>query len=94
MADRESAPVELRPVVRWFAEQMELALRQDGWREDDPEDLLAVLRSEMDDLEDEACEYERPKTAIAQAIIVANFAMMVADHFREDGPSRDQGMTL
>lgn len=88
------APIVARPVVRWFAEQMELALRQDGWRDEEPEDLLSILRSEVDDLEDEACEYERPKTAVAQAIIVANLAMMVADHFRDGGPSQDQGYDL
>lgn len=93
-----SEKVELRPVVQWFAEQMELKLRENdhkgGWHEDDPESLVDRIREEVEELADEALEFERPKSAIAEAADVANMAMMVADHFREGGPSQDQGKTL
>lgn len=84
-----------RPILLWFAEQMEFALRRNdhkgGWHEDEPQSLVDRIREEIEEMEAEACEYERPSGAIAEAANVANMAMMVADHFREGGPSRDQG---
>lgn len=120
--------VPLRPVVQWFAEQMELALREHddkgGWHEDAPHLLLARVLDETSELIDEMSEPGKAARAFAsaswcahsaagalrsfgnfleckgtgetlnEAVDVANMAMMVADHFRDGGPSRDQGQTL
>jgi len=109
MTDAEK-PLELRPVVLWFAQQMELKLRENdhkgGWHGDDPHSLCHGVIGEADELiaaaddaviaDDEslsgAGDYYR--AAVAEAADVAAMAMMVADHFRENGPSVDQGRTL
>lgn len=109
--------VKLRPVVQWFAEQMELALRRNdrkgGWHECDPVALARRVGQELKELRDAmeeygppgcgcreaACPHVRIFTPSAEDIIkegadVGAMAMMVADHFREGGPSVDQGETL
>lgn len=93
-------PIELRPVVLWFAQQMELKLRENdhkgGWHEDDPWSLSHRVLEEADELS-EAVEPESVagrSARISEAVDVANMALMVADHFRENGPSKDQGRTL
>jgi hypothetical protein len=105
---RPGAPVErvrLRPVVLWFAEQMERALRENdhkgGWHELPPLSLAGEATSHGDEMfatlcvedENEASVPHDPKRVITEAVASASFTMMVADHFRDGGPSRDQGLT-
>ena len=103
-------PIELRPVVLWFAQQMELKLRENdhkgGWHKHDPRDLAHRVIEEADKLledaevaviaDDESLSNvnDHYRAAIAEAANIANMAMMVADHFRDGGPSEDQGRTL
>lgn len=91
-----------RASVRWFAEQMELALRRNdhkgGWHNDRPGQLSERICQEWAELE-EARVSPNLHTAdhaqvIREAADVANMAHMVADHYREGGPSIDQGHTL
>lgn len=91
-----------RASVRWFAEQMELALRRNdhkgGWHNDRPGQLSERICQEWAELE-EARVSPNLHTAdsaqvIREAADVANMAHMVADHYREGGPSLDQGHTL
>lgn len=100
-ATRSEATVEIRPVMRWFAEQMELALRANdhkgGWQDDDPLKLAERIVGEYAELEialGGPLRREGWLRVIAEAADIANMAMMVADHFREGGPSRDQGHDL
>jgi hypothetical protein len=108
--------IKLRPVVRWFAEQMEAALRRNdhkgGWHECDPVALARRVGQELKELRgameeygppgcgcrEAACPHARIFTPSADDIIgeaadVGAMAAMVADHFREGGPSEDQGRT-
>jgi hypothetical protein len=96
-AEAGTSPLNVRPVVRWFAEQMELALRRNdskgGWHECDPSDLVDRVREEVEEMAESSnsiCDGAELDT-ILEAADVANMAMMVADHFREGGPSRNQG---
>lgn len=80
--------VEARPVVQWFAKQMEQALRKNdhkgGWDKCDPYDLLERLREESDELHEAIGPSGRmfPGLAvIAEAADVANYAMMIADQY-------------
>jgi NTP pyrophosphatase (non-canonical NTP hydrolase) len=95
MADERTA-IELRPVVRWFAEQMELKLREkDGhkpsWDKHEVDSLLFDMSGEVLELAKEL-EPNAPDAAavIREAADVASLAMMIADHHREGGPSRDR----
>jgi hypothetical protein len=88
----------VRPLVRWFAEQMESALQRNdhkgGWHNDDPAKLAERIVGEYAELEIVLGGPLNRKgwlRVIEEAADVANMAMMVADHFREGGPSRDQG---
>lgn len=107
--------VEPRPLIRWFAEQMELKLRENdhkgGWHEDEPMALLKRVRQETKELSDAiencgppncgcreaGCQHTSfftqttAEDVVREAADVANMAMMVADHFRSGGPSREQG---
>ena len=85
-----SKSVELRPVVRAFAEAMELKLRENdhkpGWKDDDPEILVDRLMEEVGELQYEveglSSNREWPgerEKVLREAADVANFAMMVAD---------------
>jgi hypothetical protein len=103
-----AAPIELRPVVLWFAQQMELRLRENdhkgGWHEMDPSNLVMRAQDELSELEDAVDEHpmddDDPENAdanaacIREAADIANMVLMVADHFRDGGPSEDQGETL
>lgn len=105
---REAEGIEVRASVRWFAEQMELALRKNdnkgGWHDMDPYDLANRVDDEADELreavedhpmaDDDAQSGVASMECITEAADVANMAMMVADHFRDGGPSVDQGRTL
>lgn len=89
--------LEPRPAVLWFAQQMELALRANdhkgGWHQDDPLELCERIDDELLELKDSLTTCP-PPGRISEAADVANMAMMVADHFRKNGPSEDQGRTL
>jgi len=89
--------IELRPVVLWFAQQMELKLRENdhkgGWHEMDPLDLCERIDEELLELKESLASPPR-RNRVREAADVAAMAMMVADHFRDGGPSVDQGSTL
>lgn len=76
---------ELRPTVRWFAERMELALREHdadrgetGWRELSIPHLVERLLQEA--IEVEAARGAGGEVLVAECADVANIAMMVADN--------------
>lgn len=91
--------VELRPEVRWFAEQMELKLRlndhKGGWVDCDTEYLLSRLKDEYVELE-EALNISCPHcgrrmspgnitNVLSECLDIANFALMIADtHDKEN----------
>lgn len=108
-AEQAPAAVELRPVVLWFAQQMELKLRENehkgGWHHCDVGVLRARIGEELRELgyalrrafaaqrgSEKAKELDA--LVIRESADVGAMAMMVADHFREGGPSQDQGRTL
>ncbi|HKY40736.1 MAG TPA: hypothetical protein VJN18_32600 [Polyangiaceae bacterium] len=101
--------VKLRPVVQWFAEQMERKLRENdhkgGWDADNKYSLMNRIGQELRELRAVARKYaelhfgdttreQLAERGVREAADVANMAMMVADHFRNGGPSKDQGKTL
>lgn len=75
--------IELRPAVKWFAEQMELRLRRNdhkgGWSNCTHSYLKRRLRNEVSELEHELTLVENNEMVIHEAADVANFAMMIAD---------------
>lgn len=85
---RDGADI-LRPEVRWFAEQMELALRRNdhkgGWQDCDYEYLSDRLRDETLELEGAVFGGGLNEAIINEAVDVANFAMMIADNARKAG---------
>lgn len=87
----------VRPVVRWFAEQMEAALRKNdhkgGWHQDDPLELCERVDDELLELKDSLTTCPA-WGRVLEAVDVGTMAMMVADHFRDGGPSVDQGHTV
>ncbi|AHD06471.1 hypothetical protein [Paenibacillus larvae] len=76
--------IKLRPEVQWFAEQMELKLRENdhkgGWSDENLEHLLWRLGEEYAELRT-AIELETD--IMREAVDVANFAMMIADRVIE-----------
>lgn len=74
----------LRPEVRWFAEQMEAALKRNdhkgGWKECGAIYLLSRLRQETNELEGVVYFNKSEKEIISEAADVANFAMMIANN--------------
>ncbi len=76
----------VRPAVKWFAEQMEAALKRNdhkgGWLQDDWDELYDRIKDETKELKKE-CEklYQDDEKIIKEAADVANFAMMIADIF-------------
>ena len=81
--------MELRAEVQWFAEQMEVQLRTNdwkgGWQDDEQCDLLHRIRQETAELQQVLSPEifgESDKDIIAEAVDVANFAMMIADNAR------------
>lgn len=81
-------PVSFRPSVRWFAEQMELALqrndRKGGWSNCSDDFLWQRLGSEREELRyamfpDDPSAVDKEQV-VAEAADVANFAMMIADN--------------
>lgn len=68
--------IALRPEVQWFAEQMELALRENdhktGWRDEHQSWLLGELHRNAGKI--------REERGIVRAVNTANFAMMIADN--------------
>lgn len=73
----------IRPVVMWFAKQMEDSLRRNdhksGWSDIKSQDLINRIFDELDEL----VEANNQSDRIQESIDVANFAMMVADN---EGP--------
>ena len=90
----EPPTVELRPAVKWFAEEMEKKLQghdgdfgQQGWRREDCDEdfLVARLAEELEEL----CTVRRrspifPRPIIEECADIANFAMMIADKQHQD----------
>jgi len=75
----ESQPkIELRPEVQWFAEQMELALRENdhktGWRDEHQSWLYGELLRNAGKISEDR--------GIVRAVNTSNFAMMIADNKR------------
>jgi len=78
--------VELRPALRWFAEQMELKLRANdhkgGWNQCSLQYLFEKLDEEVGELSATLTNEE----TIREAADVANIAMMIADNARQPAP--------
>jgi len=75
-----------RPVVKWFAEQMEAALKRNdhksGWLNDDWDELHDRILDETKELYRECGKFSKDEEKIIkEAADVANFAMMIADKF-------------
>lgn len=80
----EPAALPLRPVIKWFAEQMEATLKKNdhktGWVNDDWDELYDRLIEEAKELYAVCGKFTKDKSAIVgEATDVANFAMMIAD---------------
>ncbi len=77
----------LRQALLIFAERMEEELRKNdfrgGWREENPETMMAKLWDEVYDLDDLVENHldgnSDPKRILKEAVDVANYAMFVAD---------------
>jgi hypothetical protein len=116
-AQGQASQVTPRASVRWFAEQMEMALRRNdhkgGWHEMSPASLVKRVGQELKELREASencgppncgcreagCPHARifapsEQDVVSEAADVGAMAMMVADHFREGGPSMDQGQTI
>jgi len=87
----------VREEVQWFVQRMEEKMakhdadRGDGWKEADVFSLTDRVWEELQELREKLGEYEDddPKAvvmAIYECADVANFAMMVANHLRDDLP--------
>ena len=78
--------IKLRPEVRWFAEQMELKLRENDWKGGwQAEQYIALFRR----LEGETKELNelmvtnwdgQQDLVVQESADIANFAMMIADN--------------
>lgn len=82
----EQNKVIIRPEVQWFAEQMELALRDNDYKGGWGGMSYRQLKSRLDE---EVCEVElayyaghNTERLIRETADVANFAMMIADNSR------------
>lgn len=79
-------PLEVRPEVAWFAEQMELQLRANdhkgGWQGHESGELFDRLHEETDELAECLGDNEYTEDTVKEAADVANFAMMLADNAR------------
>jgi hypothetical protein len=88
-AYREREP---RTVVRWFAQQMEIKLKEndfkDGIDKVDVEYCLERLQEELEELKMSLAKQRNKATArrriIRECADVANFAMMLANYVRDD----------
>ena len=87
-------PVELRPAVQWFAEQVELALRRNDhkgeWSWEREGRLLELMRVEIHEVEEACVERAAGWRVIEECADVAAFALFVADG-RRRVPSKDRG---
>lgn len=74
--------ISCRPSVNWFAEKMELKLRENdhkgGWEHCSPHWLLDRLKQEVLELEN-AISSSDANEITKEAADVANFALMIAD---------------
>lgn len=75
--------VSCRTSVNWFAEQMELKLRDNdhkgGWARCEHSWLLDRLKQEVGELEKALDQVDNQENVIKEAADVANFALMIAD---------------
>ena len=75
--------VSCRTSVNWFAEQMELKLRDNdhkgGWASCEHSWLLDRLKQEVGELEKALDQVDNQENVIKEAADVANFALMIAD---------------
>lgn len=75
--------VSCRTSVKWFAEQMELKLKENdykgGWARCDHSWLLDRLKQEVTELEKALEKVDNQENVIKEAADVANFALMIAD---------------
>lgn len=87
--------VQLRPEVKWFAEQMELTLRANdhkgGWSHMDYDDLMCRLSEEVEELYELQGTETSNEFVIREATDVANFAMMIGDLVRRSSPQSEKG---
>ncbi|ARF70707.1 hypothetical protein B7C51_24855 (plasmid) [Paenibacillus larvae subsp. pulvifaciens] len=78
--------IKLRPEVQWFAEQMELKLRENdhkgGWADCLIEHLLRQVPREYRELLKALLWDDLPDEVIREAADIANYAMMIADRHR------------
>ena len=91
---KEIQYIELRPEVRWFAEQMELKLIENnwkgGWQDKQTSYLFQRLEEESSELADALFLYGASNRhnggnrAIQEAVEIANFAMMVATNIAHE----------
>ena len=86
----------LRPEVQWFAEQMEIKLRENdwkgGWKGESVSELTARIEDETVELWQSIMPHAQPVNIVREAVDVANFAMMVADRVREYLPPDQSGL--
>lgn len=79
-----------RKEIMWFSRQMEIVLRNNdfkgGWKHCSHRYLLASLDQERDEL---MLALNNPRSinedVINECVDIANFAMMIAENFRENG---------
>jgi NTP pyrophosphatase (non-canonical NTP hydrolase) len=99
MATKRKRKVKLRPAVAWFAEQMELKLRENdhkgGWEDCDIAWLCKRIADERGELKRAISRRdkswgsvtgfgeEETKRVIREAADVGAFAMMIADNVKE-----------
>lgn len=73
----------LRDEIAIFAVQMEMKLRENdhkpGWKDNSPSILMFRLTDELNELHDAIYHGGPPSLIRAEAVDVANFAMMISD---------------
>jgi len=84
--NRQGCRWEVRPVVKWFSEQMEAALKRNdhkgGWKGMLWDELIERIEDETKELKDECDSFPKDKDrVIKEAADVANFAMMIAENY-------------
>ena len=82
----EISGIELRPEVKWFAEKMDLKLRQNddlkgrtGWLKAELSDIANSLESEMKEFDLAVDRNQSIDAVLSEAADIGNFAMMAAD---------------
>ena len=87
-----------RPFVDSFADAMESKLEKnrhkgdrEGWLKDTPRALFERLKQEVDELHAALADGTDVESVLSEAADVANFAMMIADSYRNRSPLRAAG---